>query len=759
MIIYLYYTNENIIKEFNGDNILLDLYYKLAFIPDEKKLKDYINSNKIKTIKDIKKYIEELREIISSNDTYIPLYDAQTKNIYLINRENVYNRVINDNYRIPDEKIIDYLNNIYNEIKKSNNKNIFIIEYQNKLEKNINFLKNYDIDILKNTYNKILYETNPLYNDLTTCLKSHYLPYQKTNPYYTKLELLKLSKIYNINNDYNLLCDEIKKYEIDADTLLLHQIYLNINKAKSYVQYYSLLGSFLFNNYLRNINSIKDDILETHIINFYKIMKKAPIFNKSFNLFRYIDNDNYLSNLKIGDIYDEYSFISTTRDPFYAINKNLFGFILLKIEIPINKEGIGLCLESYSLFNEELEILLSPGKLKLKNIINNDDKLNNDKLNIDKNIIKIYEFEYIESLDVENYLKNYNNINKDDIIPYFDFYNLDKSILYENKYSDRIMEFLNLTKKLNYKQLFRTKIGNKEYILEASLVLENTVYHKFFYLQKKKGIYSMKGNEIYFSLINPINAEIELIIEIRNMMSINYIHRFTGVDTSIPDYILLDFIAHLSYHFKIEDVIIHSKYTSYFNIIIEQLKNMDDNNNILNEYLEIGNMSTPDSNWLNLYSGDNTYYSIDFIDYLYNNKKRYNNKNIINIVKLYQIDNIFNLEPNKIIKNIITDPIYKLQNKYKYKTLKELYRLLHLSYPYYIKDLHNYMNDYLKNNNIQLNYLLTKPIYNYKPLNYLYQLKKISHIPNFNYIYDDYLYKYIEHNRKLIRNRFRNESN
>jgi len=747
--IYLYYTNDNIIKEFKGDNILLDLYYKLAIIPNEKSLKDYIKSNKIKSIKDIKQYINDLIKLISINDSYIPLYDAQTKNIYLINRDNVYYRVINDNYRLPDEKIIKYLNKIYEEIKSIKDKNIFLIEYLNKLEKNINFLKNYDLDILKNTYNKILYETNPLYNELTTCLKSYYLPYQKINPFYTKLELSKLSKIYNIENKDNI-CEEIKKYEIDAQTLLYHQIYLNTNKAKSYVQYYSLLGSFLFNNYLRDKDSIKDDILETHIINFYKIMNKSPSFNKSINIFRYIDNDNYLSKLKKGDIYNEYSYISTTRDPFYAINKNLFGFILLKIKIPINKEGIGLCLESYSLFNEELEILLSPGKLKLLNIITDDNT-------IDKNIIKIYEFEYLEPLDIITYLSNYNN-KDNDIIPYFDFYNLDKSILFEIRYSDRIMEFLKLTKKLNHKRLFRTKIGNKEYILEANLVLENSVYHKFFYLQKKDGIYSMKGNEIYFSLINPINAEIELIIEIRNMMSINYLHRFTGVECSIPDYILLDFISHLSYHFKIEDIIIHSKYISYFDIIINQLKQMDEDNKLLNEYLEVGNMSTPDSNWLNLYSGDNTYYSIDFIDYLYNKKKRFNNKNIINIVKSYQIDNIFNLDPFKIINNIITDPIYKLQSKYKYKRLKELYELLHTKYPYYIKDIHYNINQYLKKNNIKLDYPLTKPIYNYKPLNYLYQIKKISNIPNFNYIYDDYLFKYVEQNRKIIRNRFRNES-
>ena len=49
----------------------------------------------------------------------------------------------------------------------------------------------------------------------------------------------------------------------------------------------------------------------------------------------------------------------------------------------------------------------------------------------------------------------------------------------------------------------------------------------------------------------------------------------------------------------------------------------------------------------------------------------------------------------------------------------------------------------MKKNNIILNYPLTKPIYNYKPLNYLYQTNKISIIPNFNYIYDDYLIKYI----------------
>ena len=776
MRILLYYTNENIIKEYIGDDILYELYYKLAIIPNNDLLKKYINNNKIKfneyidknnnkLDENINEYIKKLKKIISEKDNNLPLYDAQTKNIYLIMKQNVYYRVVNSNYRIVNNEIANILINIKESIKEIKNKNKFLMEYYEKLIKNINFIQNYDYNILNITYNKVLHDTNPVLNELTTCQKSYYLPYQKINPYYTKLEIMKLKIIFNIDDDNNI-CEKLKTLEIDAKTLLNHQLYLNINKAKSYVQFYSLLGSFLFNNYLRDKDSEKDIILEKHILNFYNIINKAPSFDKSIILYRYIDNDQYLSHLDINDIYNEYSFISTTRDPFYAINKNLFGFILLKINIPKNIEGIGICLESYSLFEEELEILLSPGSFKLKKIYDIrklDDKNEyiynkndlNDYIYLDKNIVKIYEFDYIKNININEYIETYNNYDIKEI-PIINFYDIKKNFLYEYKYNDRINEFFRLTKKINNRHIFKTYIGDKIYDIDVNYILENTVYHKFFYLQKKNNNYSNISDEIYFTIINPDNANIELIIEIRNMISINYLHRYTGVKCLIPDNILLDFVSHVAYHFKIDNIIIHSKYNSYFDIIINQLKNIDINNDLLNEFLEVGNMSNPDSNWLNLYSADNTYYSVDFIDYIYNNNKRFENKNITNIVKFYQIDKLLKLNPLDIIIENLTDPIYKIYKKYNFTSLLDLYKYIHISYPFYIKDLHYMMNIFLKKNNINIDYPITKPIYNFKPLNYLYDQKKINQITIFNYIYDDFKDKYNENINSMYRNKFRN---
>jgi hypothetical protein len=59
--------------------------------------------------------------------------------------------------------------------------------------------------------------------------------------------------------------------------------------------------------------------------------------------------------------------------------------------------------------------------------------------------------------------------------------------------------------------------------------------------------------------------------------------------------------------------------------------------------------------------GDVTYYSMDFIEYLRDGIKRFNNSpDIVNIIKYQLIDEIFNLLPAKIININVTDPIFKI---------------------------------------------------------------------------------------------------
>ena len=172
-------------------------------------------------------------------------------------------------------------------------------------------------------------------------------------------------KIDNQIFDKNI-CKKIKENDINSKIILLHQQYIEHNICKSYIQLYTLLGSFYWNSYLRNENRVQDIFLEKQINNLYYIIEKSPAFDKDYYLYRFIQDDSYLTHLKIGDIFEETSFISTTRNPFYDPKNNYFGFILIKIKIPKDIKGIGLMIETYSLFPQEEEILLNPARFKLK---------------------------------------------------------------------------------------------------------------------------------------------------------------------------------------------------------------------------------------------------------------------------------------------------------------------------------------------------------------------------------------------------------
>ena len=65
----------------------------------------------------------------------------------------------------------------------------------------------------------------------------------------------------------------------------------------------------------------------------WELINNAPPFDKDYILYRFIRDDEFLSQIKIGSTYIEKGFMSTTRDPFYKQNEYVFGFILLKIKL------------------------------------------------------------------------------------------------------------------------------------------------------------------------------------------------------------------------------------------------------------------------------------------------------------------------------------------------------------------------------------------------------------------------------------------
>jgi hypothetical protein len=151
-----------------------------------------------------------------------------------------------------------------------------------------------------------------------------------------------------------------RQLDIDADTMMsTSEIYsLEQESRTSYNDYPSLA----FEYYQQPFNDVF--LLMTKMIisidfNFrymYDLVANSPTDDKDYILYRF-DNQMiyFLQKFVIGDIYVENGFLSTTRDPFYNTKKYNFGDILMKIHIPKNKKGCGLCIETLSMFPNEEE--------------------------------------------------------------------------------------------------------------------------------------------------------------------------------------------------------------------------------------------------------------------------------------------------------------------------------------------------------------------------------------------------------------------
>lgn len=750
MQILLYNPKKDNIIELKDNDVIDDLYNNLSMIPTEQQLKKYD-----KTIK--KEYINELKNYISKLNNKLPLFDYATKNIYLISYDDIFNKVSIDNYRFPNNNILELLKSTITEIENLKSNSEWIPKYIKKLKKNLNFLSNFNLQILKETFIDVYLNTNPFSREITSCIKPSYLPYQTyQSPYYTKSELVSMGLNLNLISDFNKkpwsfssselksLCNKLTNYEINTKTLLENQLYILYNNGKSYIQFYSLFGSYYFNSYLRKTDSTKDIELDTHIDNLLKIVKKSPKLDSDFEVYRFIENDDYLNDIKVGGIYNENSFISTTRNPFYP-KDNVFGFILLKIKLKKNIPGIALLIESYSNYPQEQEILLPPSKLKLISI-NNDFKYYHFNKLAENKIVKKYEFEYIEPLsyDVNFFTNNYKLAKLE--IPIIDFY---KQEYVGTTIQEKTINFFISLPKINLKRIFRTIIGKTEYEITAYFLTQNKVYSKFFFLQKEDNENIKLGDEIYLTIQNKNNSNIELLVEIRNIISVNYYHRYSGLQSKIEDEDLIHWISGLGKALNIQTIIIHGNYSSYADIV-EKINKSD---NLLDEFKTIQSINNPDVGILNLYTADINTYCIDVIEYIFENKKRFSNKSFITRkIPLHLIDKLKTLKFTELGVEE-NDTLYSIYKKQKSDiTVFEMYKIIHLEYPYLIPKLQNLIIlIYPKNIKLPWHFY-----YVLKPFEYMFDKKLIHYMPTINSDKIEELIKNLDIEVKFIHeNKFR----
>lgn len=659
------FKKNKIIDVMINDQLITDMYFLKYRVPTSKELgKDNINI-KIK---------------ISKIESHIPLYDIFTKNIYIIQKRNVYYRVVKNDYRFPDKliqndmKVLrDKLNNKMN-IKKNKNDKILLRRIR-KLDLAINFMNNYDLDTLKSTYLDLFYRYSPeISNSTFTCERKSFLTHKShLKPYYTRDEIIKLGlnmeeitlpddmsyedyKDSLSKTEYDDLCRLVQKNDISSKILLNHQNYIIKRNLVGLVQYYTIQGSYFMNQYLRGFTKYeyKNDYLEENILKMWKLVLDSPEFDNDYILYRFVSNDDYLSHLNIGDIYIESGFTSTTRDPFYRTDLYKFGFILIKIRIPKNTKGVGLCLETLSHFPEEEEIILAPN-VNLRLVAKDSDTVyyHPDKEFTSK-VNKRYEFEFVKNGDIkfqkrelyENETKIVNFLD----IPKFTTLSINEKVrILVNKYFDPMNRI-------------RVKIGNEIFYVKGEFYDSTSVYKPMYAITTNEGfsLYSIYKGYMLFMI--EIGEDVERGI---NIIKVNYFTKYSSLNREkiLGDNNFLKFIASIGYYFDVPNIIIYSDYMSCDDNIMKTLKTIpiqrsfsrsNDNDNINDNYDE------------DIIQGGT--YNVDIYKYLKDGIKRYSNTNALNIelkpfFNYLDLDRLKTTKPSEILNKRDRDEIYQIYKK------------------------------------------------------------------------------------------------
>ena len=526
--------------------------------------------------------IQKDKDKLSRYEDYIPMYDIYSQKIYPISKKNIHYKLIEAHYRFINQEIYEWINNLYN---KYINDEISSKKYKENLE----IISNYNLKLLIETSYKTLYKYSPeLGLSVSICKRNSFNPYiQHLKPYYTKMELIKLGQNMNIiktdidpekltdQETHYAICKQVSNNDVSFEDIKKHCEYIIQTNIISWLCFYSFTGSFLFNELLRND---KNNLPNNYLFGLNKIVKSiedAPALSNDYDIYRFIWDDSFLSNLKEGETFIDKGFMSATRDPFYSPGINgTFGLILLKIKIPKGKKGVGLFIENFSLFPKEEEFLIPPySKLKLISK-NNNFKYYHIDPQFEKLINRKYEFELIESGYNQIKIKNNNLKIKNE-----DKYHNIKEIVLEG--IDRFSILKQFISSYSSNKKINLLLNNKKYSFNYQWFdsSESSSYKKFYYNTTKDGILFSIFDENGYPWLN---------IELGQRLVINYLNQFYfGFNNNNINDDTLELISYFGKIFHYKNALIYHKYNS-FNILYKD--NMYSNfylfNNSLYDYLK-----------------------------------------------------------------------------------------------------------------------------------------------------------------------------
>jgi len=518
---------------------------------------DDIFKNKIK----IKNKADKIK--LAKYQDLIPMYDIYTQRIYPINKENLFYRLTESNYRFINHEVYKWINQLYDKNKDKlklakGEEKIQIEILLKRLKSMIDIIDNYDIDTLIDISYKVLYHhSTALGLSVSICKRNSFNPFIfYLKPYYTKIELIKLGQnmgiikkhikteeLLDVATHYDI-CKKISNSDVSFEEIKNHTISILNDKTISDIVFYSFIGSTLLNRFLRMNDEYElNKFFYDKLINIVDSIKKAPELENDYQTYRFISDDSFLKELDIGDTFIDKGFLSSTRDPFYSPGmKGNFGLILIKINFKKGMRG-GLFIEHFSLFPKEEEFLIPPlSKLKLVSKDNNF-KYYHVNETFEKSIYKKYEFDFV-SVDY-SWIKKVKKINEE--IPVLDLSYLD---------SDSVSTKMELLNKIKNSSNKFNEIEIMGKVFKAFFFDSSDSYRKFYLNKVEKGL-----SLIYFDKFgNP-----SIFIELGKELIVNYINQFYFYNEKeiIDEKFLIDLIMELGYHLKYKTAIIYNDFTNY----------------------------------------------------------------------------------------------------------------------------------------------------------------------------------------------------
>lgn len=566
----MFNIKEGVIKRISADDAVFEMYYLRYRIPTHNELKKSGS----------KTDIEDIKRIISANERYIPLYDAFTFNIYIVQKRNVYVRVVNHDYRFPDDLILKT-------IMSTRDKKLVMVHTKPELENDkvfmrsirkadlmLEFMSQFNKDILYKTYLDVFYRYAPMIGNATyTCIRKSFIPHKShLKPYYTKDEVVKLAMNMELiklppkmsyidfkdtltHDDYQKICTAVQQNDISANILTQHQNYIVETDLVGLIQYYTIQGSYFMNQYLRGMTKYeyKNEYLEENIKRMWELVLNSPAFDNDYTFYRFVSADNYLKHLNIGDVFMDAGFTSTTRDPFYRNDLYKFGFILIKIKIPKGVRGVGLCLETLSHFPFEEEVILPP-RAKLKLISKDDDcEYFHPDESFVSNIETRYEFEWIGNDKIE--MPDRPPLPSDLETKTIDFLNLDKTRTVS------VREKIDYTMKKYFDPMnrIRCKIGDNTFYVVGEWYDSIGPYEEMYSIKTSEGfsMYSIyKGYILFMIEIGEVDGY--------SQIKVNYYTKYSRLDRRniMGDDNFIKFISSIAHYFDIPNVTIYADYMS-----------------------------------------------------------------------------------------------------------------------------------------------------------------------------------------------------